>query len=346
MVDSKIYEDIALRTDGDIYLGVVGPVRTGKSTFIKRFMETLVIPKIDNIYMKERAKDELPQGGSGRTITTAEPKFVPEEAVDIELESGVRFSVRLIDCVGYMVEGAVGQFEGDAERMVMTPWFDHEIKMSEAAEMGTYKVITEHSTIGLVVTTDGTICGIPRENYVEPEARVISELTAIGKPFVIILNSANPELASAQELREELSELYGVNCICVNCLELNEMDVADIIKSALFEFPIAELGIYLPPWIDALPTGHDLRKALYSVISDSAQGMSRIRDIHGIVDRINGKDMVSEARIRDLSLGTGVISASIELPRKNLLRNIECAIGFCNQGRRRFNGAPDRNVRG
>ena len=192
MSESTIYEDIALRTDGDIYLGVVGPVRTGKSTFIKRFMETLVIPRIDNVYRKERARDELPQSGSGRTIMTAEPKFIPEEAVTIRLGEDTDLSVRLIDCVGYMVKGASGQFEDGAERMVTTPWFDKEISLTEAAEQGTYKVIAEHSTIGLVVTCDGTICEIPREDYVPAEERVIRELQEIGKPFTVVLNSAEP----------------------------------------------------------------------------------------------------------------------------------------------------------
>ena len=190
MEDRKIYEDIALRTEGDIYIGVVGPVRTGKSTFIKRFMETLVIPNIENVYRRERARDELPQSGSGRTIMTAEPKFVPEEAVAVTMEGGAAFQVRLIDCVGYMVEGAVGHLEGETQRMVTTPWFDHEIPMSEAAEIGTRKVIAEHSTIGIVITTDGTITEIPREDYLAAEARVITELKELGKPFLVLLTSA------------------------------------------------------------------------------------------------------------------------------------------------------------
>ena len=189
MEHRKIYEDIALRTEGDIYIGVVGPVRTGKSTFIKRFMEALVIPNIENVYRRERARDELPQSGSGRTIMTAEPKFVPEEAVEIAMEDGAAFSVRLIDCVGYMVPGAVGSLEDAAPRMVTTPWFDHEIPMSEAAEIGTRKVIAEHSTIGIVLTTDGTITDIPREDYLEAEERVITELKELGKPFLVVLNA-------------------------------------------------------------------------------------------------------------------------------------------------------------
>ena len=191
-MNTSIYQNIATRTAGDIYIGVVGPVRTGKSTFIKRFLETQVIPNIENVYRRERARDELPQSGSGRTIMTAEPKFVPEEAAQIQLEGGGAFSVRLIDCVGYMVRGAIGQFEDDAPRMVTTPWYDHEIPMTEAAEIGTRKVISEHSTIGIVITTDGSIADIPREDYLEAEERVIRELRELGKPFVVLLNSADP----------------------------------------------------------------------------------------------------------------------------------------------------------
>ena len=204
MTNIDIYKDISKRTNGSIMLGVVGPVRTGKSTFIKRFMELLVIPNIEDVYARERAKDELPQSGSGKTIMTSEPKFVPEDAVEISLSDDVRFSVRLIDCVGYMVNGAAGQFEDGSERMVTTPWFDHEISMTEAAESGTYKVISEHSTIGLVVTTDGSICDIPRADYVEPEERVVNELKQIGKPFAVLINSKNPASDEAAVLQVSL----------------------------------------------------------------------------------------------------------------------------------------------
>ena len=217
MEERKIYEDIAKRTDGDIYVGVVGPVRTGKSTFIKRFMETLVIPNIENVYRRERARDELPQSGSGRTVMTAEPKFVPEDAVDIAMEGGAHLSVRLIDCVGYMVPGAAGQFEDDLPRMVTTPWYDHEIPMTEAAEIGTRKVIAEHSTIGIVITTDGTITDIPREDYLEAEERVITELQELGKPFLVLLNSAYPNSDRAKAIRADISARYDVTCMAVNC---------------------------------------------------------------------------------------------------------------------------------
>ena len=268
MTDTNIYRDIAARTDGAFMLGVVGPVRTGKSTFIKRFMETLVIPKIDNTYMKERAKDELPQSGSGRTIMTAEPKFVPENPVSISLPGNAELAVRLVDCVGYMVEGAAGQFEDGEERMVTTPWFDHEISMTEAAEKGTYKVITEHSTIGIVITTDGSICDIPREKYLAPEERVIRELKEIGKPFVVLLNCADPESEMAVETAREISENYDVRCLRVNCLRLDEEGIACIIQSVLEEFPLKSIGLFLPEWLEALPCDNALREEIFSNILD------------------------------------------------------------------------------
>ena len=248
-MNTTIYQNIATRTAGDIYIGVVGPVRTGKSTFIKRFMETQVIPNIENVYRKERARDELPQSGSGRTIMTAEPKFVPEEAAQIQMEGGGAFSVRLIDCVGYMVRGAIGQFEDDAPRMVTTPWFDHEIPMTEAAEIGTRKVITEHSTIGIVITTDGTVSDIPREDYLEAEERVIRELQELGKPFIVLLNSADPKSDRAEAIARDIASRYEVNCAPVNCLDLNEDDVTNILKAVLYEFPMQELDLFLPSWV-------------------------------------------------------------------------------------------------
>jgi len=314
--DRSIYEDIALRTDGDIYLGVVGPVRTGKSTFIKRFMETLVIPNIENVYMRERARDELPQSGSGRTIMTAEPKFVPEDAVDVTMEGGASFSVRLIDCVGYMVPGAIGQFEGDNERMVTTPWFDHDIPLTEAAEVGTRKVISEHSTIGLVITTDGSITEIERANYIEPEARVIRELKEIGKPFLVLINSANPNSERAQNLRTELSNKYGVTCIVKNCMTLDKEDVSGIIKSVLYEFPLYEVGVYLPAWVDALPMDHSIKSDLFANIRKSLNTTYRIKDVETSVNSIGESNNVSMASIRDMDLGRGVVTASLELPHE------------------------------
>lgn len=316
MDENRIYEDIANRTDGDIYIGVVGPVRTGKSTFIKRFMETLVIPNIENMHMRERARDELPQSGSGRTIMTAEPKFVPEEAVEISMSGGANFSVRLIDCVGYMVNGAIGQYEGENERMVTTPWFDHEITMMEAAELGTRKVIAEHSTIGIVVTTDGTITEIDRDSYVEAEDRVIRELKEIGKPFLILVNSADPGSRRAQALREELAEKHGVTTLLTNCMTLDNEDVNGIIKSVLYEFPVIEFGVFLPPWVDALPMEHTIKSALFNAIRESAGTMYRINDVDAVVNSMGMNDNISMAMVQDINLGNGSVSASLELPRE------------------------------
>ena len=328
MSESSIYEDIALRTNGDIYLGVVGPVRTGKSTFIKRFMETLVIPHIENMYMKERARDELPQSGSGRTIMTAEPKFIPEDAVSIQLSDGVTLSVRLIDCVGYMVNGAAGQFENGEERMVTTPWFEQEISLTDAAEKGTHKVIAEHSTIGLVVTCDGSICDIPREDYIPAEERVIRELQAIGKPFTVILNSADPAAPQARDLAGHISDKYGVSCVCVNCLELSEKDIVEILRTALSEFPVSEVGLFLPSWVDALPLGHPIRESLYEVVRESTRDMSRIRDIYTVADALETGEIILSARVKNLRMGTGAAEISVELPRDLYYRTISQQSGF------------------
>ena len=328
MEDRKIYEDIALRTEGDIYIGVVGPVRTGKSTFIKRFMETLVIPGIENVYRRERARDELPQSGSGRTIMTAEPKFVPEEAVSVTVDGGAAFQMRMIDCVGYMVSGAVGQLEGESERMVTTPWFDHEIPMAEAAEVGTRKVISEHSTIGVVVTTDGTITDIPREDYLEAEERVITELQELGKPFVVLLNSAYPDSERARAIRADISQRHNVTCVAVNCLELNESEISDILKSVLYEFPVKELDLFLPPWVDALPQEHPIKAALYAAIREGTENLRRVRDVESAVDSFQSCEVVSGAGITAIDLGTGVSSATLELPRALFYNTLSQQSGF------------------
>ena len=246
MVNNNIYNDISKRTDGDIYIGIVGPVRTGKSTFIKKFMETLVIPNIDSTYRKERAIDELPQSAAGKTIMTTEPKFIPEEAVEVNLENGAHFNVRMIDCVGYIVPSSLGYIENEMPRMVMTPWFEEEVPFNMAAEVGTQKVISEHSTIGIVITTDGSISDIPRDEYEECEERVISELKSINKPFVIVMNSADPYSRQTRELTEQLSEKYETPVVAVNCLELSEDDIKNIMKEVLFSFPVKEINISCP----------------------------------------------------------------------------------------------------
>lgn len=328
MEERKIYEDIALRTEGDIYIGVVGPVRTGKSTFIKRFMETLVIPSIENVYRKERARDELPQSGSGRTIMTAEPKFVPEEAVSIAVDGGASFQVRLIDCVGYLVNGAVGHLEGEEARMVTTPWFEQEIPMSEAAEIGTRKVISEHSTIGIVVTTDGTITDIPREDYLEAEERVISELKELGKPFLVVLNSASPNSDRARAIRADIAEKYDVTCVAANCLELGKEEIHDILKAVLYEFPLKELDLFLPPWVDALPQEHPIKTALYTAIREGTGQLRRIRDVEGAVRAFQSCEVVSGGQVTTIDLGTGITAAELKLPRSLFYATLSQQSGF------------------
>lgn len=328
MTETEIYRDIAERTDGNIYIGVVGPVRTGKSTFIKRFMETLVIPNIDNIYMKERARDELPQSGSGRTIMTAEPKFVPEEAVELSLADHVSCSVRLVDCVGYMVEGAAGNTEDGSERMVMTPWYDHEIPMTQAAEEGTYRVITEHSSIGILVTTDGSICGISRENYISPEEHAATELKKAGKPFIMLLNSAFPKSEDAIALAAELSDKYAAACIPVNCLELSESDVAGIIKTVLFEFPVSKFSVFMPRWMDALAQDCPLKKELFSAALDSVSEIVRIGDAEKMLTALGQCENVSEATLSGLQLGSGSISITLNVPQALYYKTISEESGF------------------
>ena len=310
---TSMYQDMASRTGSSIYIGVVGPVRTGKSTFIKRFMETQVLPNIENDYRRERARDELPQSGSGRTIMTAEPKFVPEEAAEVRLPDGTSFSVRLIDCVGYMVPGAVGQFEDLAPRMVMTPWYDHEIPMTEAAELGTRKVICDHSTVGIVVTTDGSVTDIPRSDYLEAEERVIRELQELGKPFVVLVNSLHPE--EARPLAEELQQKYSVRCLAVNCLELGEGDLQEILRSLLYEFPVQELQLFFPEWVEALPPEHPIPAGLYHAVGQEARRLEHVRQLEGCMAALEQSEQIRSVMLRQMDLGTGVGQVEVQLPR-------------------------------
>ena len=327
-MNTEIYQDIATRTSGDIYIGVVGPVRAGKSTFIKRFMETQVLPNIDNVYRRERAKDELPQSGSGRMVMTAEPKFVPEEAVDIALDESGSCSVRLIDCVGYMIPGATGQTDGDAPRMVTTPWLDHEVPMSEAAELGTSRVIREHSTIGIVVTTDGSITDIPREDYVEAEGRVIRELQEIGKPFLVLLNAQEPESERVQELAREIASRYNVTCLPVNCLLLDDAAVGNILRAILYEFPLCELDLFIPPWVEALPCTHPIKCGLYQAIRAGAEHLRCIREVQGAIETMGAYEGISAARTTSLRLGSGIAEAELQLPRALLYQTLSEQSGF------------------
>lgn len=306
-----IYEDIAKRTQGDIYIGVVGPVRTGKSTFIKRVMDLLVLPNIENTYKKERAKDELPQSGTGKTITTTEPKFVPNEAVELALKENATFRLRMIDCVGYLVEGAIGHEEDGEPRMVNTPWFENQIPFEEAAEIGTRKVIQEHSTIGLVITTDGTITDIERENYVEAEERVIGELKEINKPFVIVLNTRNPDGPATYELKTQLEEKYNVPVIIKDCARLNMNDIHEILENVLFEFPVTEININLPGWLESIESNHWLKSSILDAIKVTAAEIKRLRDIRLLVDGLSQVENIKKASLDEIKMGDG--SALIDL---------------------------------
>ncbi len=317
MTNTSIYKDIAERTGGDIYLGIVGPVRTGKSTFIKQFMDKLVLPRMSEEYLKERANDEMPQASSGRTIMTTEPKFIPEKGATITVEDNATFNVRLIDCVGYIVPSALGYIEGDQPRMVMTPWFPESVPFNMAAEIGTRKVITEHSTIGLVITTDGSISDIPREEYAEAEERVIDELKGINKPFIMLLNCMYPTSESAVLLARELSEKYGVTVMPVNCLELSVEDILEILSKILYEFPIKELCITYPKWINALPLNHWLRNNITECIRVNAVATKYIRDIDGFKKSFKGCENINVATVNSVDLGKGC--ANVELHTKSSL---------------------------
>ncbi|GHU43327.1 stage IV sporulation protein A [Clostridia bacterium] len=274
-----IYKDISERTGGDIYLGVVGPVRTGKSTFIKRFMDLMVLPKIEDIHSKERTIDELPQSAAGKTIMTTEPKFVPKEAAKISLMEDVKVNIRLIDCVGFMVEGASGHLEEGAERMVKTPWFSHEIPFAQAAEIGTQKVIKEHSTIGLVITTDGSFTELPRESYVAAEERTVAELKKLGKPFVLLLNTTKPYGEEAIGLADSLREKYQVTVLPINCEQLRTGDIHHVLESVLYEFPVAQVDFYLPKWVEMLDNSHKIKQNLIENAGKILGKLSFVRDV-------------------------------------------------------------------
>ncbi len=316
MTEQNLYRQLALRTQGACMLGVVGPVRTGKSSFIKRFMEKLVIPAIPDDYARQRARDELPQSGSGRSIMTAEPKFVPEEPVSISLGENSSLSVRLVDCVGYMVPGAMGQTEDGKERMVTTPWFDHEVTMTEAAEKGTALVIRQHAGIGIVVSCDGSICDLPREAYAESERRVIRELQEIGKPFVVLLNSTDPEGERAQALARQIAEEYAVSCCSVNCLTLGEAEIARILRLALEDFPLRALSFDLPDWLRALPQEDPLKASLYEAIRKAGEGACRLRDREMVMERLAETENVSSASLTWEDLGHGCARIRVALPRE------------------------------
>ena len=310
---AAVCREIGARTGGDILIGVVGPVRTGKSTLIKQFMEKLVLPAIGPEDAKLRARDELPQSAAGRTIMTTEPKFIPESAVPLALEGGGECSIRLIDCVGYMVEGAMGHEENDKPRMVKSPWFDEEIPFDLAAETGTRKVIRDHSTIGIVVTTDGTISEIPRENYIPAEKRVIDELEALGKPFVILLNSTHPDAPETRAMAAEMEESYGRTVLPVSCLDLDEAQLGEILQKVLYEFPVRELDFALPRWVTMLDKGHWLQTEVYTAAMQLSEKISRMKDVSDSGRAALDCEAVENAALSGMNLADGVVRITVLL---------------------------------
>ncbi len=310
-MELDVLNNLVERTGGDIYLGIVGPVRTGKSTFIRKFMEIFVLPEIEDSLTLERVRDELPQGSGGKTIMTTEPKFVPDEAVEILVNDQIAMRVRLVDCVGYTVEGAAGYEDDEGPRMVSTPWFDYDIPFQEAAELGTRKVISDHSTIGLVMTTDGTITEIPRESYREAEERVIGELKELGKPFVVLVNSAHPEGDDAYLLKEELAAVHNVPVITLNCLELKREDLAAILEEALYEFPVRDVTVKVPPWVEILEREHWLRNNFDESIHENISEVTRVREVNGLVAKFKEYAFIEGAVLNKIDPGKG--EAEIEL---------------------------------
>jgi len=310
---NSIYRDIAGRTDGDIYIGVVGPVRTGKSAFIKRFLELAVLPEVKEENRKQRLRDEMPQSGAGKTIMTTQPRFVPDEAIELPLAENTSARVRLADCAGYLIEGALGLEENGESRMVRTPWFEHDIPFEQAAEIGTRKVIDEHSTIGLVVTTDGSFSALPRSAYEEAEARVVNELKALGKPFSIVLNAAEPRSSSVQALSSALQDLYGVPVVPVRVPDMSEDDLKSILAGVLMEFPIREANIRLPGWLGALPEGHPLYAGILETITEAAKQMRKMKDAPALSSAMAEMDGAQEAQLRSSQLNSGTLDYELRL---------------------------------
>ena len=328
MANTSIYQDIAARTGGDIYVGIVGPVRTGKSTFIKKFMEALVLPNMEDPYGRERATDELPQSAAGRTIMTTEPKFIPNEAVQVQLQDNASFRVRMIDCVGYIVPDALGYIENEQPRMVRTPWFEEPVPFNMAAEVGTQKVIREHSTIGLVITTDGTIGEIGRESYLEAEARVIRELLEMQKPFVVLVNSAQPKAPETAALCRELEEKYAVPVLAVDCMNLTEKTIRKILEQILFEFPLREIGIKMPPWLGFLKEDHPIRKGILEELAEQARQLKKIRETDRLIETLRANEYVTEADLDGVELGCGKVKIHATLPQELFYRILSETTGF------------------
>ena len=328
MANASIYHDIAARTGGNIYLGVVGPVRTGKSTFVKRFMELMVLPNIPDPYRAERARDELPQSGSGRTIMTTEPKFVPEEAVSIAPDGAARLQVRLIDSVGYMVEGASGAEEEGQPRMITTPWFDRQIPLAQAAELGTQKVMQEHCTVGIVVTTDGTVTDLPRQAYEAAEQRAIRDMQQTGKPFVVVVNSADPAGEGAQTIAAAIRQDYGAACLCLDCQNLRIQELGELLRGLLMAFPLRQIAFYCPGWVSALDAAHPLKKTLCGAMREALSGANSLSRAADAVTALAALEEVTSARVEEIDLGSGTVTARLQLPERLFYEVLGEASGF------------------
>lgn len=312
MDNFNVYSDIKARTGGEIYIGVVGPVRTGKSTFIKRFMELMVLPEMEDEHARERTRDELPQSAAGKTIMTTEPKFIPKEAAQIDLSDGVDAKVRLIDCVGFMVEGAAGHIENDAERLVKTPWFDTEIPFTEAAELGTRKVITDHSTIGLVITTDGSFGDIKRGNYIAAEEKTIKELKNLKKPFLILLNSMRPYSDETKAVAKQMEEKYGVEVMPVNCEQLKKEDIKSILAEVLREFPVTEMDFTIPKWMEILPREHWLKNKVIQSVREMLKKTEHMRDVNNAA-AVEPDDAVKRMKVTGMKMADGSVQVEVEV---------------------------------
>ena len=311
----QVYKDMKARTNGEIYIGVVGPVRTGKSTFIKRFMDLLVLPNMTDIHAKERTQDELPQSASGTTIMTTEPKFVPKEAAGVKLSDDLEVKIRMIDCVGFMAEGASGHIEKDEERQVKTPWFEYEIPFTKAAAIGTQKVIRDHATIGIVVTTDGSVTDLPRENYIQAEERTVKELKAIGKPFMILLNCKKPYTEESKKLQEELREKYETAVLPVNCEQMKEEDIHEIMRQVLYEFPVTEVEFYVPKWVEMLPVTHKIKQDLLEHIQEILGNLEEIKDAVSLTGRPDSS-YIKDWYVEQIQMDTGCVIIRIHMYEK------------------------------
>ncbi len=311
-----IFKDISKRTNGDIYLGVVGAVRTGKSTFIKKFMEKTVLPNIPNESDRLRAQDELPQSAAGKTIMTTEPKFIPNQAVKLQVEDGLEVNVRLVDCVGYTVKGAQGFEDENGPRMIHTPWYEEPIPFHDAAEIGTRKVIQEHSTMGIVVTTDGTIGEIPREDYIEAETRIVEELKEVGKPFIMVVNSVQPYRQETELLRQELAEQFDIPVIAMSVESMTEHDVNNVLREVLYEFPVLEVNVNLPSWVLVLDDNHWLRKNYQLAIEETVKDIKRLRDVDNVIGYFDQYDYIEHAQLAGIEMGEGIADIDLHAPNE------------------------------